>query len=190
MSYLPIQKDPPRLQKKFQQEITPEMCKQFGYSNPYRVPRMKKVVINMGLGEASRDPKSLELATRALSKITGQKPIPALARHSIAAFHIRKGMTIGLKTTLRGRRMYDFLDRLFHIVLPRFRDFRGLPVSGFDGHGNYTIGVKEQLVFPEVSFEDVDKPRGMNVTLVTTARSDEEAAALLTRLGMPLKEGI
>jgi len=189
MSDLPEPREQPRLYKKFKEEVVPEMCKEFGYSNPHQVPQVTKVVINMGLGEASRDPKVLETATRALSKIAGQKPIPTLALHSIAAFHIRRGMTIGLKVTLRGRRMYEFLDKLFHIVLPRFRDFRGLPVSGFDGRGNYTIGVKEQLVFPEVSFDDVDKPRGMNVTLVTTARTDEEAAALFTRLGMPLRGG-
>jgi len=164
------------------------MMQQFGYSNIMQVPRLEKIVVNMGVGDARDDAKLLEAAMADLACITGQKPRVNRAKKSIANFRIRKGMPIGCSVTLRGDRMFEFLDRLLNVAIPRIRDFQGLPVRGFDGHGNYTIGVKEQLIFPEINYDKVVKVRGMDITIVTTAKSDEESLALLKGLGMPLRE--
>jgi large subunit ribosomal protein L5 len=181
---------PPRLLEKYRTEAVPELVRRRGYRNPMQVPTIKKITISMGVGEAHRDSKALDATLLTLSLISGQKPVVTRAKKSIAGFHLRKGMSVGAFVTLRGRRMWYFLDRLISIVLPRFRDFRGLPVSSFDGRGNFNIGVREQITFPEVPFEKIDKPRGMNVSITTTARSDDEAALLLSLLGFPLKEEV
>ena len=176
-----------RLRKTYRTELLPQMMERFGYKNPMSVPHLHKIVVNMGVGEASQNIKMLDAAVEQLTAITGQKPVMRRARKSIANFKIREDMPIGCMVTLRGDQMYDFLDRLVSIALPRVRDFRGLPTKSFDGRGNYTLGLKDQLVFLEVNYAKVDKVRGMNVTIVTTARQDEEAKNLLTLLGMPFR---
>jgi large subunit ribosomal protein L5 len=177
----------PRLKQAYQKEVVRQMMERYGYRNPMAVPRLHKIVINMGVGEANQNIKILDAAMDQLGAIAGQKPVLRRARKSIANFKIRQGMPIGCTVTLRGDRMYDFFDRLVTIALPRVRDFRGLPTRSFDGRGNYTLGLKDQLVFLEVNYAKVDKVHGMNVTIVTTAASDEEAKNLLTLLGMPFR---
>ena len=177
----------PRVKQLHQKEIVRQMMERYGYKNPMAVPRLHKIVVNMGVGEASLNIKILDAAADQLAAITGQRPVIRRARKSIANFKIRKGMPIGCTVTLRGDRMYDFFDRLVTIALPRVRDFRGLPTRAFDGRGSYTLGLKDQLVFLEVNYAKVDKVHGMNVTLVTTAGTDEGAKNLLTHLGMPFR---
>ena len=177
----------PRLKARYREEITPQLQRELGLSNVMQVPRPVKVSLNMGVGEASRDAKLLDGAVADLTKITAQKPALRRARKSIATFKIRQGMPIGASVTMRGDRMWDFLDRLLSIVLPRIRDFRGLDPRAFDGHGNYSFGLTEQLVFPEIDYDDIDVTRGMDVTIVTTAKSDDEGRALLFALGFPLQ---
>lgn len=176
-----------RLKEIYQKEIVPILIEDFGYRNVMQVPRLVKVVVNIGLGEALQEAKALDGATRDLSTITGQQPIITRARRSIAAFKLREGMAIGAKVTLRGRRMYDFVDRLLNVALPRQRDFRGVSRDAFDGRGNYTLGLEEQLIWPEIQYDSIDKVRGMEISIVTTAKTDEEARRLLTLLGMPFK---
>ena len=176
-----------RLHEKYRKEAVPALSKRFGYTNTMAVPRVKKVTVNIGLGEASQNVKLLDTAAQELGQIAGQKPVITRAKKSIANFKIRKGMPIGCMVTLRGERMYGFLDRLSAIVLPRVRDFKGLPPNAFDGRGNYTLGIKDQLVFPEIDYTRVDKIKGMNITLTTTARNDEEGRELLKSLGVPLR---
>lgn len=177
-----------RLKDKYKNEIAPALAKEFDIKNPMAVPRIDKVVVNMGLGEASGNSKILDVATDELKVITGQKPVITKAKKSIAAFKLRQGMNIGSMVTLRGERMYEFLDRLISVALPRVRDFRGVSAKAFDGRGNYTLGVREQLIFPEIDFNKVDKTRGMNITIVTTARTDDQARSLLRALGMPFRQ--
>ncbi|BDG62232.1 50S ribosomal protein L5 [Caldinitratiruptor microaerophilus] len=177
-----------RLREKYLKEVVPALQKRFGYKSPMQVPRIEKVVLNMGVGEAVHNEKALDAAVNDLATITGQRPVITRARKSIAAFKIRQGNPIGAKVTLRGERMWDFLDRLIHVALPRVRDFRGVSPKAFDGRGNYSLGLKEQLIFPEIDYDKVDKIRGMDVVIVTTARTDEEAKALLAGLGMPFRE--
>jgi len=177
-----------RLKERYQKEIAPAIAKEFSISNPMAIPRVDKVVINMGMGEAIANAKILDTAAEELRAITGQKPVITKAKKSIASFKLRQGMPIGVMVTLRGDRMYEFLDRLVSIALPRVRDFRGVSPKAFDGRGNYTIGVREQLIFPEIDFNKVDKLRGMNISIVTTARNDEQARALLKGLGMPFRQ--
>ncbi|MBI1951294.1 MAG: 50S ribosomal protein L5 [Acidobacteria bacterium] len=177
----------PRLKSAYQKEIVRQMMERYGYKNPMAVPRLRKIVVNMGVGEASANIKILDAAVDQLAVITGQKPVVRRARKSIANFKIRKGMPIGCTVTLRGDRMYEMFDRLVTIALPRVRDFRGLPTRSFDGRGNYTVGLKDQLVFLEINYAKVDKVHGMNLTIVTTAGSDEEAKNLLELLGMPFR---
>jgi large subunit ribosomal protein L5 len=177
----------PRLKARYREEITPQRQRELGLGNVMQVPRPVKVSLNMGVGEASRDAKLLDGAVADLTKITAQKPALRRARKSIATFKIRQGMPIGASVTMRGDRMWDFLDRLLSIVLPRIRDFRGLDPRAFDGHGNYSFGLTEQLVFPEIDYDDIDVTRGMDVTIVTTAKSDDEGRALLFALGFPLQ---
>ena len=179
---------PPRLKERFQSTVVPGLLKERGYHNPWQVPRLHKVVINMGVGEGRDNAKILDFATADLQAITGQKPVITRAKKSIANFKLREGVPIGAKVTLRGARMYEFLDRLINVALPRVRDFKGVPPKGFDGRGNYALGLREQLIFPEIVYDKVDKVRGMDVNIVTTARTDEEARALLTHLGMPFRE--
>jgi large subunit ribosomal protein L5 len=174
-----------RLKEIYQKEIVPILMEDFGYRNVMQVPRLVKVVVNIGLGEALQEAKALDGAARDLSTITGQQPVITRARRSIAAFKLREGMAIGAKVTLRGRRMYDFMDRLLNVALPRQRDFRGVSRDGFDGRGNYTLGLEEQLIWPEIQYDSIDKVRGMEISIVTTAKTDEEARRLLTLLGMP-----
>jgi len=176
-----------RLRDKYKNEIAPALAKEFDIKNPMAVPRIEKVVVNMGLGEASANAKILDVATEELRSITGQKPVITKAKKSIAAFKLRQGMNIGSMVTLRGERMFEFLDRLISVALPRVRDFRGVSGKAFDGRGNYTLGVREQLIFPEIDFNKVDKLRGMNISIVTTARNDEQARALLKAMGMPFR---
>ncbi len=176
-----------RLRERYRNEVIPALMKRFGLKNPMAVPRLSKVVVNIGLGEASQNIKLLDVAAAELAQITGQKPIVTRAKKSIANFKIRKGMPIGCCVTLRGDRMYEFVDRLCNIVLPRVRDFKGLAPNSFDGRGNYTLGLRDQLVFPEIDYTRVDKIKGMNVTLTTTARNDEEGRELLRLLGVPLR---
>jgi large subunit ribosomal protein L5 len=177
-----------RLQERYRQEVVPAMMRTFRYRNVMQVPRIEKVVVNIGLGEALDNPKALEFASADLMAITGQKPVLTKARRSIAAFKLREGRLIGAKVTLRGERMWSFLDRLMNIALPRVRDFRGVSPHAFDGRGNYTLGFREQLVFPEIQYDKIDKVRGLEVTIVTTAKTDEEARALLKFLGMPFRK--
>ena len=174
-----------RLRVKYNEEIIPQLKEKFGYENIMQVPKLEKIVLNMGLGSEKDNPKGLEVAMEELGIIAGQKPIITKAKKSVANFKVREGMNIGTKVTLRGDRMYYFADKLMNIVLPRVRDFRGVPDTSFDGRGNYAMGVKEQLIFPEINYDDVDKIRGMDIVFVTTAKTDEEAKALLTMLGMP-----
>ncbi len=173
------------LRARYNQEVVPRLKEELGYRSPMEIPRIEKVVLNVGLGEALSNPKALEGASGDLATISGQKPVITRARRSIASFKVREGNPIGVKVTLRGRRMYDFLERLIEVALPRTRDFRGVSPDSFDGHGNYTLGIKEQLVFPEIDYDKVDAVRGLEVSIVTTARTDEEARRLLTLLGMP-----
>ncbi len=177
----------PRLLERYRKEVMPALRERFGYKNVMQIPKVEKVVVNIGLGEAIQNAKALDAASRDLAVITGQKPLVTRARKSIATFKLRKGMPIGLKVTLRGRRMYDFLDRLFNIALPRVRDFRGVSPDAFDGRGNYSLGLREQLIFPEIDYDQVDRVRGLEVTIVTTAETDEEARELLRLLGMPFR---
>jgi large subunit ribosomal protein L5 len=175
----------PRLKELYKKTVVPAMMEKFGYKNIMEVPRLEKVVINMGVGDAKENPKFLESAMEELAAITGQRPVATVAKKSVAAFKVRAGMKIGAKVTLRGDRMYEFLDRLFNIALPRVRDFRGVSPKSFDGRGNYALGIKEQLIFPEINYDKVEKIRGMDVIIVTTAKTDEEAKELLALLGMP-----
>jgi large subunit ribosomal protein L5 len=177
----------PRLQGRYKAEVVPALMKRFGYKNTMQVPRLKSIVVNMGLGEAVGNPKLIDAAASELTAITGQKPIVTRAKKSIATFKLRQGMPIGVKVTLRRGRMWEFLDRLVALSLPRVRDFRGTNPRGFDGSGNYTLGLREQIVFPEIEFDKVEKIKGMNITFVTTAATDEEAKALLADLGMPFR---
>jgi len=177
-----------RLQKKYREVIVPELVKEFGYTTPMQAPRLEKIVLNMGVGEATANAKALDDAVADLTIITGQKPVTTKAKKSIATFKVREGMPIGCKVTLRGVRMYEFLDKLVSIALPRVRDFRGISKNAFDGHGNYTLGVKEQLIFPEIDFDKVAKVRGLDIVMVTTARTDKEAYALLEKIGMPFRK--
>jgi len=178
-----------RLQEKYRNDVRKTMLEKFGYKNVHQVPKLEKVVINMSVGEAITNSKILDTAANELQVISGQKPIITKAKKSIAAFKLREGMNIGAKVTLRGQRMYVFLDKLFNIVLPRIRDFRGLPRKSFDGRGNYNMGLREQLVFPEINFDKVDKARGMDIVIVTSAKNDEEATEFLTAMGLPLQKG-
>ncbi|MGH2710799.1 MAG: 50S ribosomal protein L5 [Actinomycetota bacterium] len=175
----------PRLKTRYREELLPALQKELGFTNPMRVPRMEKIVVNMGVGEAARDAKVLDGALEDIATITGQKPLVTKARKSIANFKLREGMAIGAKVTLRGDRMWEFLDRLLATALPRIRDFRGLNPRAFDGRGNYTLGLTEQLVFPEIDYDKVDTVRGMDITVVTTAVTDDEGRALLRALGFP-----
>ncbi|HEV8591780.1 MAG TPA: 50S ribosomal protein L5 [Pyrinomonadaceae bacterium] len=177
-----------RLREKYKNEIAGALAKEFEIKNPMAIPRVEKVVINMGLGEASANAKILDVAADELKAITGQKPVITKAKKSIAAFKLRQGMSIGTMVTLRGDRMYEFLDRLISVALPRVRDFRGISGKAFDGRGNYTLGVREQLIFPEIDFNKVDKTRGMNISIITTAKSDDQARSLLKALGMPFRQ--
>ncbi|RNF38617.1 50S ribosomal protein L5 [Planococcus salinus] len=177
-----------RLQEKYTNEITPALVSKFEYESVMQAPKVDKIVVNMGVGEAVQNTKSLDSAVEELQTITGQKPVITKAKKSIAGFRLREGMPIGCKVTLRGERMYDFLDKLIAISLPRVRDFRGVSNKSFDGRGNYTLGVKEQLIFPEIDYDKVSKVRGMDIVIVTTANSDEEARELLTQFGMPFQK--
>ena len=177
----------PRLKVRYRTEIAPKLSKRFGYKNPMQLPRLSKVVINMGLGEATANPKLIDAAVEEMSAIAGQKPVVTRAKKSIAAFKLRTGMPIGVMVTLRRERMWEFLDRLLTLALPRVRDFRGVSPRALDGDGNYTLGLKEQIVFPEINFDKVDKIKGMNITIVTTAENNEEARELLRELGMPFR---
>jgi large subunit ribosomal protein L5 len=177
----------PRLKVRYKEEILPALMKEFGFDNPMQAPRLSKVCINMGVGKAIQDSKALEHAVRDLSEITGQKAVITRAKKSIAAFRVREKMPIACRVTLRGDRMFEFLDRLFTIVMPRVRDFRGLSPDSVDGHGNYTLGLKEQTLFPELNLDKIEKTQGMDITIVTTAKSDEEALGLLRHLGLPLR---
>ena len=175
-----------RLREKYKEQVTPALIKEFGYKNPMAVPRLEKVVLNMGVGrEAQTNPKVFDQAAMELATVSGQKPVITKAKKSIAAFKLRTGMPVGVSVTLRGERMYEFLDRFINAVLPRVRDFRGISPRAFDGRGNYTIGIKDQLIFPEIDFNKVDRTRGMNISIVTTAKTDEEGRALLREFGMP-----
>lgn len=178
----------PRLKQLYRDHIHGQLMQEFQYSNPMEVPKLEKIVVSIGLGEYIQNHKALEFAQNDLAAITGQKPIVVKAKKSIANFKLRKGMPIGLKVTLRGNRMYEFLDRLISLALPRIRDFRGVSNKAFDQRGNYTIGLKEQLIFPEINYDKIDKIRGMNITFVTTAKTDQEAYALLKHFGMPFRK--
>jgi len=180
-------KKTPRLKTRFQKEIAPALMKEFELKNPMAVPHLEKIVVNVGVGEATQNAKVLDPAVNELGQITGQKPVVTRAKKSIAAFKVREGQSIGAMVTLRGDRMYEFFDRLVNVVLPRVRDFRGVSTKSFDGRGNYTLGLHDQLIFPEIDYARVDKLKGMNVTIVTTARSDEQGRALLKNLGMPFR---
>ncbi len=175
----------PRLKQRYQEEIVPLLMQEFGYKNPMEVPRLEKIVLNIGLGEAIQNPRALEAASADLAAISGQHPIITKAKKSIAGFKLRRGMSIGLMVTLRGRRMYDFFDRLVNAALPRIRDFHGVSRNSFDGRGNYSLGIREQIIFPEISYDKIDKIRGLQVNIITTARTDEEGRRLLELMGMP-----
>ena len=177
-----------RMKDKYQKEVVPALQKEFGYTNVMAVPRIQKVVVNMGLGEATSNAKIIDTGSDELARITGQKPVTRRSKKSIAAFKVRKGQPIGTMVTLRGERMWEFLDRLVSIALPRVRDFKGVSPKGFDGRGNYTLGLRDQLMFPEIDYMKVDKARGMNVSVVTSARTDEEARKLLQFIGMPFRQ--
>ena len=176
-----------RLQEKYKNEVVPELTKKFGYKNVMQLPKIEKVIINMGVGEAVGNPKALDAAVNDLTIIAGQKLIRTRAKKSLAAWKLREGMPIGTKVTLRGTRMYQFLDKFINVALPRVRDFRGVSSTAFDGRGNYAVGLKEQLIFPEIEYDKIDKLRGMNIVIVTTAEKDEEARELLKLMGMPFK---
>jgi large subunit ribosomal protein L5 len=177
-----------RLKAKYQKDVIPALQKEFGYKNVMAVPKIEKVVVNMGLGEATANAKIIDTGADELARITGQKPVTRRAKKSIAAFKVRKGMPVGTMVTLRGEKMWEFLDRLMTIALPRVRDFKGVSPRGFDGRGNYTLGLRDQLLFPEIDYMKVDKARGMNVSVVTTAKTDEEARKLLQFIGMPFRQ--
>jgi len=177
-----------RLKDKYLTEVVPAMQQKFNYTNVMEIPKLVKVVVNIGMGEATQNPKAMDGAVSDLTMITGQKPIITKAKKSVAAFKLRAGMPIGVKVTLRSTRMYEFTDKLFNVALPRVRDFRGVSGKAFDGRGNYTLGIKEQLMFPEIEYDKIDKLRGMDIVFVTTAKSDEEAKALLTLMGMPFTD--
>ncbi len=177
-----------RLKEKYKNEIAPAIAKEFDIKNPMAIPRVEKIVVNMGIGEAISNAKVLDTAVEELRSITGQKPVITKAKKSIASFKLRQGMNIGTMVTLRGDRMYEFLDRLISVALPRVRDFRGISGKAFDGRGNYTLGVREQLIFPEIDFNKVEKTRGMNISIITTAKTDEQSRALLKALGMPFRQ--
>ncbi|MCY7346069.1 MAG: 50S ribosomal protein L5 [Pyrinomonadaceae bacterium] len=177
-----------RLKEKYQNEIAPAIAKEFEIKNPMAIPRIEKIVVNMGVGEAISNAKILDTAVEELRVITGQKPVVTKAKKSIASFKLRQGMNIGTMVTLRGERMYEFLDRLISVALPRVRDFRGISGKAFDGRGNYTLGIREQLIFPEIDFNKVDKTRGMNISIITTAKTDEQSRALLKAMGMPFRQ--
>jgi large subunit ribosomal protein L5 len=177
-----------RLRDKYKNEIAPALAKEFGIENPMAIPKLEKIVVNMGIGEAIANAKVLDTASEELRSVTGQKPVVTKAKKSIAAFKLRQGMNIGTMVTLRGERMYEFLDRLISVALPRVRDFRGISGKAFDGRGNYTLGIREQLIFPEIDFNKVDKTRGMNISIVTTATNDEQARSLLKAMGMPFRQ--
>jgi large subunit ribosomal protein L5 len=178
----------PRLKEKYTKDVIPALKKEFGYKNVMAVPKISKVVVNMGLGEATSNAKLVDVGADEIARITGQKPVTRRSKKSIAAFKVRKGQPIGTMVTLRGERMWEFLDRLMTIALPRVRDFKGVSPKGFDGRGNYTLGLKDQLLFPEIDYMKVDKARGMNVSVVTTAKTDEEARKLLQFIGMPFRQ--
>lgn len=177
-----------KLKERYVKEVVPALTKEFSYGNVMQVPRLEKVVINMGLGEATANAKAIDGGVKDLVAITGQKPVINRARKSIATFKVRQGQPVGVSVTLRGERMYDFLSKLINIALPRIRDFRGLSPKSFDGRGNYSVGVKEQIIFPEINFEQVDAVRGMDISIVTTARTDQEGRSLLSNLGMPFRK--
>ncbi|WP_033827277.1 50S ribosomal protein L5 [Bacillus andreraoultii] len=177
-----------RLKEKYVNEIVPSLMSKFNYKSVMQVPKLDKIVVNMGVGDAVQNSKALDNAVEELTLITGQKPVVTRAKNSIAGFRLREGMPIGAKVTLRGERMYDFLDKLVSVSLPRVRDFRGISKNAFDGRGNYTLGIKEQLIFPEIDYDKVSKVRGMDIVIVTTANTDEESRELLTQLGMPFKK--
>jgi large subunit ribosomal protein L5 len=177
----------PRLKERYRKEIVPALMKEFSYSNVMQAPVVHKIVINIGMGEALQTPKAMENAVRDLSDITGQRPVVTKAKRSVASFKLREGMPIGCTVTLRGNHMYDFLDKLVSVALPRLRDFQGVSRDSFDGRGNYTLGIREQLVFPEINYDKIDKVRGMEITIVTTAHTDEEGRRLLQLMGMPFK---
>jgi len=178
----------PRLQRQYLDQIIPALVKEFRYTNSMQVPKLEKVVVNIGLGEAIQNGRAIDAASADVKTITGQSPIVIRARKSVAAFKLREGMPIGIKVTLRGRRMYEFVDKLVNVALPRIRDFRGIDPKAFDGHGNYTLGLREQLVFPEIDYDRIDKLRGMEVCIVTTAPTDDEGRALLTQMGFPFRK--
>ena len=177
----------PRLLDKYKNEVAPALQSKFNYKTPMQIPKLVKVVINMGVGEVKENPKAIETAVNEIATITGQKAVVTKAKKSVAAFKVREGMSIGCKATIRGNRMYEFVDKLFNVALPRVRDFRGVNPDSFDGRGNFTLGVKEQLIFPEIEYDKVDRIHGMDITFVTTAETDEEAKELLTLLGMPFR---
>jgi large subunit ribosomal protein L5 len=176
-----------RLKERYDKEVAPALKKEFGYTNVMAIPKIEKIVVNMGLGEATQNAKIVDTGADEVSRVTGQKPVTTRAKKSIAQFKVRKGMPIGAMVTLRGERMWEFLDRLISVALPRVRDFRGVSARGFDGRGNYTLGLKDQLLFPEIDYMKVDKARGMNISVVTTAKTDEESRKLLQLLGMPFR---
>jgi len=176
-----------RLRDRYSKEVAPALAKEFGYKNVMAIPKIEKVVVNMGLGEATQNAKIVDTGADEIARVTGQKPVITRAKKSIAQFKVRKGMPIGTMVTLRGERMWEFLDRLISVALPRVRDFRGVSTRGFDGRGNYTLGLKDQLLFPEIDYMKVDKARGMNISVVTTAKTDEESRKLLQLLGMPFR---
>jgi len=177
-----------RFKEFYQKEIVPSLKTEYGYENVHRIPKLEKIVLNMGLGEAVQDIKVIDRAAQEMTLISGQKPVVKKARKSIAAFKLREGMPVGCTVTLRGDRMYEFIDRLINAVLPRVRDFRGISSKGFDGRGNYTLGLTDQTVFPEIDYDTIDKLRGMNITFVTTAKTDDEGRSLLTAFGMPFRK--
>ncbi len=179
---------PPRLREKYTRDVVPALRREFNYQNPMQVPGVAKVTVNVGIGEAISNARALDAAVRDVTTITGQKPVVKKAKKSIAQFKLREGMNVGIMVTLRGQRMWEFLDRLMNAALPRTRDFRGVPSRSFDGRGNYTLGLKEQLIFPEINYDQVDKARGLEVSIVTTARTDQEARRLLELLGMPFQK--
>jgi large subunit ribosomal protein L5 len=179
----------PRLHQQYLDEVVPALVKEFRYSNAMQVPKLEKIVLNIGLGEAIQNGRAIDAASNDLKAITGQAPIVIKARKSVAAFKLRTGMPIGVKVTLRGRRMYEFLDKLVNVALPRIRDFRGIDPKAFDGHGNYTLGLREQLVFPEIDYDRIDRLRGMEICIVTTAKTDDEGRALLQHFNMPFRKG-
>jgi len=178
----------PRLQKRYREEVVPKLREEFGYANPHQVPKIEKVVINMGLGEAAQNPKILDRALEELAQISGQRPVLRRATKSVSNFKLREGQAIGCMVTLRGARQWEFLDRLMSVALPRVRDFSGVSGRAFDGRGNYTLGLKDQTIFPEVDYDDVERTTGMNVSVVTTAKTDAEGRALLAHLGMPFRK--